>query len=230
MASSRRGGAAGQGSRPRSVAQRGAGVVVAEHAALLQQRDDLVDERHQAAGGDVRDQDVAVGGVGLDQFVDRRRDRLRRADERLRPVTSMTTSGPTGSRLRPGPPLGGQRNGPWRTADGPALGDQVVADHRMKRAAARRRRTFVPRSRRPSARNRKSNLPRSAVWANWRNESNSIWLPAARVAPHGRVVHAGKVRGQVESAWSWFFCPPARGGVRLAGRARPSSPRSVPAS
>ena len=28
-------------------------------------RDDLVDERRQSAGGDVRDQDVAVGGVRL---------------------------------------------------------------------------------------------------------------------------------------------------------------------
>ena len=49
------------------VAQRGAGVVGAEHAALLQHRDDLVDERRQPPGGDVRDHDVAVGGVGLDE-------------------------------------------------------------------------------------------------------------------------------------------------------------------
>ena len=47
------------------VAQRGARVVGAEHAALLQQRHHLVDERVEPAGGDVRDEDEAVAGVGL---------------------------------------------------------------------------------------------------------------------------------------------------------------------
>src|SRR5580700_10022208 len=65
-----------RGMQAEVVAQGGAGVVGAKHAALLQQRDDLVDERRQPAGGDVRDQDVAVGGVGLDELVDRGRDRL----------------------------------------------------------------------------------------------------------------------------------------------------------
>src|SRR6185369_297112 len=60
---------AAQRSEAEMVAQRGAGVVGAEHAALLQQRDDLVDERRQPAGGDVRDHDVAVGGVSLHEFV-----------------------------------------------------------------------------------------------------------------------------------------------------------------
>src|SRR5580658_7741684 len=52
------------------VTQRGTRVIGAEHRAFLQQRDHLVDERRQAAGGDVRDQDVAVGRVGLDELVD----------------------------------------------------------------------------------------------------------------------------------------------------------------
>ena len=117
------------------VAQRGAGVVGAEHAALLQQRDDLVDERGQPARGDVRDQDVAVGGVGLDELVDRRGDRLRRADERL-PAGHLDDDLP-GRQVPgfgPGPPLGGQRDrvlGELPDA-GPALGDQGVADHRVE--------------------------------------------------------------------------------------------------
>ena len=52
------------------VAQGGALVLGAEHAALLQQRDDLVGELVEAAGGDVRDEDEAVAGVGLHEVVD----------------------------------------------------------------------------------------------------------------------------------------------------------------
>jgi hypothetical protein len=51
----------GQRGQAEVVAQRGAGVVGAEDAALLEQRDHLVRERRQAVGGEVRDQDVAVG-------------------------------------------------------------------------------------------------------------------------------------------------------------------------
>ena len=65
------------------VAQGRALVLGAEHAALLQQRHDLVDELVEAAGRDVRDQDEAVAGVGLDEVVDRVGDRGRGADEGL---------------------------------------------------------------------------------------------------------------------------------------------------
>ncbi len=59
------------------IAQRGARVVRAEHAALLKQRHDLVDKWIEPARCDVRDQDKSVAGIGLHQFVDRRRDGLR---------------------------------------------------------------------------------------------------------------------------------------------------------
>jgi hypothetical protein len=60
------------------LAQRRAGRVGgAQHAALLQQPDDRVGELVQAAGRDVRDQDEAVAGVGLDVAVDLVGDGLR---------------------------------------------------------------------------------------------------------------------------------------------------------
>ncbi len=59
------------------VAQRGAGVVGAEHAALLQQRHDPVDEWIESAGRDVRNEDESVARVGLHEVVDRCGDRLR---------------------------------------------------------------------------------------------------------------------------------------------------------
>src|SRR3954466_7736349 len=65
------------------VAQRRPLVVGTENAALLQQRDDAFDERVEPAGGDVRDEDVAVGGFVLHQVVDGGRHRGRAADERL---------------------------------------------------------------------------------------------------------------------------------------------------
>ena len=64
-------------------AQGGAVVFGAEAAAFLQQRDDRVDEVVEAARGEVRDEDEAVAGVGLDVEVDLVRDLLRRSDELL---------------------------------------------------------------------------------------------------------------------------------------------------
>ena len=69
--------------QPEVIAQRGSGVVGAKDTAVLQQGHHAVDERIKAAGGDVRDQDEPVGGIGLHEIVDRRRDGLRRSDERL---------------------------------------------------------------------------------------------------------------------------------------------------
>ena len=63
--------------QPEVVAQRGALVVGAEHAALLQQRHHLVDERVESARRDVRDEDEPVAGVGLHEVVDRLGDGAR---------------------------------------------------------------------------------------------------------------------------------------------------------
>ena len=70
------------------------------------------------------------------------------------------------------------------------------------------------RRRRPSARKKKSNLPRSAVCARWTNDEKSVWLPDVRVAPHGRVVHAREVRGEVDLLHDAY---------RFAGRGKPEA-------
>ena len=75
------------------VAQRRALVVGAEHAALLQERDDLVDEVVEAVRREVGHEDVAVGGVGLHVAVDRLGDRAPALPTNAeRAVTSMTSS------------------------------------------------------------------------------------------------------------------------------------------
>ena len=51
------------------LAQGGALVPGAERATFLQQRHDRVGELVEPARGDVRDQDEAVAGVGLDELV-----------------------------------------------------------------------------------------------------------------------------------------------------------------
>ncbi len=85
------------------------------------------------SGGDVRDEDEAVAGVGLHEVVDGLRDRRRGADEGL-PVAGLddqVADGPA-VRLRPLTPLPGGRQRVAVHADlGPALGDVVVADVRV---------------------------------------------------------------------------------------------------
>ena len=111
------------------LAQRAALVVGAEDAALLQQRHDRVGELVQAARGDVRDEDEAVAGVGLDEIVDRLRDGGRRADERL-PAGDLddqfTQRKLLGSCLRPPLRRSGHRVAVHAHA-GPAPGDGVLA-------------------------------------------------------------------------------------------------------
>lgn len=63
--------------------QRGTAVLGAEHPALLEQRDDPVDEVVQAAGGEMRYEDESVGGVGGDELGQLLRDRPGAADEGL---------------------------------------------------------------------------------------------------------------------------------------------------
>ena len=64
------------------IAKCGAVVVRSEHAAFLEEGDDVVDEAVDAVRRQVRHEDVAVGRVGLHVVVDLRRDRRRAPDER----------------------------------------------------------------------------------------------------------------------------------------------------
>ena len=74
------------------IAQRRPVVVGAEHATLLQQRHDLVDEVVEAVGREVRNEDVAVGGVGLHVLGrSSRRPSPRVPTNAERAVTSMTS-------------------------------------------------------------------------------------------------------------------------------------------
>ena len=76
------------GGQPEVASQGGGLVLGAQHAALLEQRDDGVDEVVEAGRGEVRGEHEAVGAVGLDEVVDRVGDLRRGADERERVRTS----------------------------------------------------------------------------------------------------------------------------------------------
>ena len=68
---------------PEVLAQRGAGVIVSESAAFLEQGDDLVGEAVQSAGGDVGDQNESVARAALNVRIERVGDGGRRPDESL---------------------------------------------------------------------------------------------------------------------------------------------------
>ena len=131
-----------QGRQAEVLAQGRARVLGAEHAALLQQRHDLVDELVEAARREVRDEDEAVAR--------RRPARTRRSSSATvagvpmkvcRPVTSMIRSRSDrffASAQRPPLVRGGERVAVHPHA-GPALGDRVLADDAGRRRAAGRR-------------------------------------------------------------------------------------------
>ena len=138
------------------VAQRRALVVGAEHAALLEQRDDLVDEAVEAVRREVGHEDVAVGGVGLHVAVDRLGDRRRTADERragghLDDELADAQALALGER----PPLGGDGERVGLVAD-PAAGDRRCCRRRRGRcrAAGRRGRSRTGRGPTPARRRR----------------------------------------------------------------------------
>ena len=88
------------------------GVFGAEGSAFLEERDDPVHELVEAARGEMRYEDEAVGRVGRDELDELRGDRLRAADERLPPRR-------LDDRLPDGQPLGlGQRAPRAATASG----------------------------------------------------------------------------------------------------------------
>jgi hypothetical protein len=58
------------------VPQGGALIISPEYAALLEEWNDMVDERIESAGCDVRDQDESVAGIGLNELVDGLGDRF----------------------------------------------------------------------------------------------------------------------------------------------------------
>ena len=87
------------------------------------------------------------------------------------------------------------------------------------------------RRRSPSARKKKSNLARSAVWASCTKEENSMWLPGLGVAPHGGVVDAGEVHGQMDLLAGRSSRSSGSPAVPVAYRLRAGRPRrarSVP--
>ena len=97
------------GRREPEVPAQGRGLVLGpQHAALLEQRHDLVDEPVEAGRREVRGEHEAVGAVGLDEVVHLLGDLRRRADER-QPPGRLDDELADAQVLRLGerPPLGG---------------------------------------------------------------------------------------------------------------------------